>query len=67
MRHVNIMIDKAGGDFSIPGDYLYRTQEGFNLGGGLWGIFCVYDDKYPNRCENRGIVPKHDSTVVSTK
>jgi manganese oxidase len=63
MRHVNIMIDKAGGDFSIPGDYLYRTQEGFNLGGGLWGIFCVYNDKNPKRCESRGLVP----TVVSTK
>ena len=62
MRDVNIMIDKAGGAFSIPGDYMYRTQDGFMFGGGLWGIFCVYD-KDSKRCENRGVAPQ----VVSTK
>ncbi|NOT85594.1 MAG: hypothetical protein HOP02_12640 [Methylococcaceae bacterium] len=67
MRHINMLIDKAGSDFSIPGDYLYRTQEGFNLGGGLWGIFCVYDDKDPQRCEHRGAISEPQATVVSTQ
>jgi manganese oxidase len=39
-RHVNILTN-AGGRFSIPGDYLYRTQESFQLLDGLWGIFRV--------------------------
>lgn len=40
MRHVNILTT-AGGEFHIPGDYMYRTQEGFMFAGGLWGIFRV--------------------------
>lgn len=39
-RAVNIMTT-AGGDCKVPGDYLYRTQEGFMFGGGLWGILRV--------------------------
>jgi len=39
-RDVNILTT-AGGDCKVPGDYLYRTQEGFMFGGGLWGIFRV--------------------------
>ena len=39
-RHLNILT-QAGGAFQVPGDYLYRTQEGFMFGGGLWGIFRV--------------------------
>jgi manganese oxidase len=39
-RHFNILT-KAGGLFNIPGDYLYRSQESFQFGGGLWGIFRV--------------------------
>lgn len=39
-RHVNI-VTKAGGEFSVPGDYMYRTQEGFMFGAGLWGIMRV--------------------------
>ncbi len=39
-RHVNIRTC-AGGIFSRPGDYLYRTQEAFQFQGGLWGIFRV--------------------------
>lgn len=62
MRHLNLVIDKAGGEFAVPGDYLYRTQEGFVFGGGLWGIMCVYDDKDPKRCENRG-----DSITTSSR
>ena len=38
--HVNI-VTKAGGEFAVPGDYLYRTQDGFMFGGGLWGILRV--------------------------
>jgi manganese oxidase len=39
-RHINILTN-AGGRFNIPGDYLYRTQESFQLLDGLWGIFRV--------------------------
>jgi len=40
-RHWNIVLRKAGGLFSQPGDYLFRTQESFQLTNGLWGIFRV--------------------------
>ena len=46
MRHVNILTT-AGGCFKVPGDYLYRTQEGFMFGGGLWGIFRVTPEESP--------------------
>lgn len=39
-RHLNILT-RAGGLFSVPGDYLYRSQESFKFGSGLWGIFRV--------------------------
>jgi hypothetical protein len=39
-RHQNILTT-AGGLFSKPGDYLYRTQESFQFTNGLWGIFRV--------------------------
>lgn len=50
-RHFNILTT-AGGDFAVPGDYMYRTQEGFQFAGGLWGIFCVEGGEH--RCDNRG-------------
>lgn len=50
-RHFNILT-KAGGDFGVPGDYMYRTQEGFQFAAGLWGIFCV--EGAGHSCENRG-------------
>jgi hypothetical protein len=40
-RHWNIILRSAGGAFKQPGDYLFRTQESFNVTGGLWGIFRV--------------------------
>lgn len=45
-RAINIMAS-AGGDCAVPGDYLYRTQEGFMFGGGLWGILRVEDNTSP--------------------
>jgi hypothetical protein len=39
-RHDNILT-RAGGLFSRPGDYMYRTQETFQITNGLWGIFRV--------------------------
>jgi hypothetical protein len=49
MRHINILTT-AGGCFKVPGDYLYRTQEGFMFGGGLWGIFRVIPEgKSPHK------------------
>lgn len=50
-RHFNILT-VAGGEFKVPGDYMYRTQEGFQFAGGLWGIFCVEGGEH--RCDNRG-------------
>jgi hypothetical protein len=40
-RHLNILINSAGGVNKVPGDYLYRTQESFQFTSGLWGIFRV--------------------------
>jgi hypothetical protein len=42
-RDVNILTT-AGGDCKVQGDYLYRTQEGFMFGGGLWGILRVEEN-----------------------
>ena len=59
-RHINILTT-AGGAFHIPGDYMYRTQEGFNFAGGLWGIFRVTPEqgnwhaaKPPKYCQYKG-------------
>lgn len=46
-RHVNI-VTRAGGACGVPGDFMYRTQEGFMFGGGLWGIFRVTGE--PKEC-----------------
>lgn len=45
LRHLNI-VAQAGGSFAVPGDYLFRTQEGFQFQGGLWGLLrvCRPDD-----------------------
>jgi hypothetical protein len=40
LSHGNLVVT-AGGNFRVPGDYLYRTQEGFHFSNGLWGIFRV--------------------------
>jgi len=40
-RHWNIVLPSAGGAFSRPGDYLFRTQESYQFTDGLWGIFRV--------------------------
>lgn len=45
-RHLNIQT-RAGGDCAVKGDYLYRTQEGFMFGGGLWGILRVNKPEDP--------------------
>jgi hypothetical protein len=42
-RHLNI-VTTAGGDFHVPGDYLYRTQEGFMFSAGLWGLLRVHPE-----------------------
>jgi plastocyanin len=39
-RHFNILTT-AGGLRRKTGDFLYRTQDSFGFGGGLWGIFRV--------------------------
>ncbi|MBL8052488.1 MAG: hypothetical protein JNK03_03895 [Nitrospira sp.] len=60
-RAINIMAS-AGGDCEVHGDYLYRTQEGFMFGGGLWGIFRVEPAPSP-RASNvcKVDVPKADA------
>jgi hypothetical protein len=61
-RHDNILTN-AGGLFSIPGDYLYRTQESFQFSsGGLWGIFRVTPaiqqvDRYCLSCQKKPVDP----------
>jgi hypothetical protein len=40
-RHWNIVLRNAGGAFKQPGDYMFRTQESYQVTNGLWGIFRV--------------------------
>ena len=63
-RHVNI-VTEAGGDFRVPGDYLYRTQEGFMFSGGLWGILRVCDGNDSAKCDTRGQNPQSSQTSAS--
>ena len=49
-RHLNIVLPSAGGSGAIPGDYMYRSQEGFVFGGGAWGLFRVLP---PGQCAGR--------------
>jgi manganese oxidase len=44
-RHIDAVIESAGGVFKIAGDYMYRTHEGFTSGGGMWGLMRVVDPK----------------------
>lgn len=37
------LLTKAGGDDSIPGDYLFRSQASFVFDGGIWGLLRVID------------------------
>ena len=40
--HFNLLLrNGAGGAFSVPGDYLFRTFSSFQFDGGMWGIFRV--------------------------
>ncbi|HEY9283716.1 MAG TPA: hypothetical protein VIP46_09710, partial [Pyrinomonadaceae bacterium] len=39
-NHFDVVV-RAGGAFSITGDYLYRTFQSFQFDGGLWGLFRV--------------------------
>lgn len=39
--HYDVVINKAGGEDSVPGDYLYRTFIGAQIPKGIWGIFRV--------------------------
>lgn len=65
MRHVNLLTT-AGGKSKIPGDYIYRTQDSFNVTGGLWGIFRVTPQKSPkSQVGNNGNTKKTKS--VKTK
>jgi manganese oxidase len=42
-RHLNILVN-AGGEFKVPGDYLFRVQEQFQFQGGIWGLLRVKED-----------------------
>lgn len=52
-RHMNVLLESAGGAEKIAGDFLYRTPLGFAFGGGQWGIMRVYD---PADCDANGLI-----------
>lgn len=39
--HYDILLGKAGGQYEVPGDYLYRDQASFGNLAGLWGVVRV--------------------------
>ncbi|MFZ6743695.1 hypothetical protein ACO0LC_10750 [Undibacterium sp. JH2W] len=39
--HFDVVIDKAGGAFAVPGDYLYRSWPNSQYAAGSWGVFRV--------------------------
>jgi hypothetical protein len=39
--HYDIVIDQAGGQGAVPGDYLFRTYVGNQILKGIWGVFRV--------------------------
>ena len=41
LDQADVLIDRAGGCFAIPGDYLYRNMSAGQLQNGMWGIFRV--------------------------
>ena len=45
--HYDIVLPKAGGSFSTPGDYLYRDVASANVASGLWGILRVEPEPPP--------------------
>ncbi|MDN5926205.1 MAG: multicopper oxidase domain-containing protein [Hyphomicrobiales bacterium] len=60
-RHVNVLLESAGGREKLPGDYLYRTPLGFAFGGGQWGIMRVYD---PKACDEKAGDDETDHAFV---
>ena len=58
--HYDIVIDKAGGEGAVPGDYLYRTYIGDQILRGLWGIFRVAD-----ACGNPNALNCPDTVTIS--
>ena len=41
MSHFTFRLEKAGGEWAIPGDYLFRDLASFGNASGLWGILRV--------------------------
>jgi hypothetical protein len=41
LDQADVLIDRAGGCFAIPGDYLYRNLSATQFQNGMWGIFRV--------------------------
>jgi hypothetical protein len=39
--HLDVLVPSAGGANAVPGDYLFRDQQGLGNLGGLWGIIRV--------------------------
>ncbi|HEX2255107.1 MAG TPA: hypothetical protein VHG92_00150, partial [Afifellaceae bacterium] len=40
-NHFDIVLEEAGGENAVTGDYLYRDQASGGLDGGLWGLMRV--------------------------
>jgi manganese oxidase len=43
LNSFELLIDKAGGAFEVPGDYIYKSLAGPFTGNGFWGLMRVAD------------------------
>lgn len=41
INNFDLLINKAGGEFEVPGDYLYRPYQGGPYSSGVWGLMRV--------------------------
>jgi len=66
--HYDIVIDKAGGQFGVLGDYLYTTFVPNQNALGSWGIFRVLDASgNPVVPPNKPVCPATTPTLAPTK
>ncbi|MFZ6720473.1 hypothetical protein [Undibacterium sp. Ji49W] len=56
--HFDVVVDKAGGNFAVPGDYLYRSWPNAQYSTGGWGVLRV------NRIAQREQADFSDTVVI---